>query len=376
MSADLYHIDCVVIGAGAVGLACAAELSRRGREVLVLEATPHIGSGTSSRNSEVIHAGLYYATGSLKHRLCIEGRRALYPYAESRNVDHRKCGKLVVATNAAEETQIAALFARAEANGVENCRLLSRTETLALEPNLNCVSALLSGETGILDSHGYMLALRGELEANRGAIAFNAPFLRGAKTADGFEIEIGGDNPARVACTSLINAAGLSAHRIAGSIEGMPAEAIPPLVLAKGSYFGCSAKPAFSRLIYPAPVDGGLGVHLTLDLGGRMRFGPDVEWLDHNDPTRVNYAVDLRRAESFAAAIRRYWPALPDNALAPDYAGCRPKLSGRGEPAGDFRIDGAETHGLNGLVNLFGVESPGLTASPAIAQETARRLGD
>jgi len=371
MTADTYRTDCIVIGAGAVGLACAADLARRGREVLVLEATRSIGSGTSSRNSEVIHAGLYYPTGSLKHRLCVAGRRKLYAYLAERGVAHQKRGKLVVATAPEEEAQIAALYRRAIANEVENVSLLTGAEARALEPNLNCVSALLSAETGILDSHGYMRALAGELEAMGGAIAFNAPVLRGAVTGEGFEIEVGGENPAHVHCNALLNAAGLDAQRIARSIEGMPPEHIPPLTLAKGSYFGCAGRPAFTRLIYPAPVDGGLGVHLTLDLAGRMRFGPDVEWLAHADPAQVDYSVNLARADSFYAAIRRYWPSLPDNALTPDYAGCRPKLSRRGEPAADFRIDGAETHGLAGLVNLFGIESPGLTSSLAIAELVA-----
>ena len=367
MSGDVYQIDALVIGAGAVGLACAAELARRGREVLVIEAAGCIGSGTSSRNSEVIHAGLYYATGSLKHRLCVEGRRALYAYLAQRGVAHRKCGKLVVATDAAEEAQIAALYRRALANEVESVSLHTATEARALEPNVACVSALLSAETGIVDSHGYMLALLGELEDHGGALALNTPARRGRALGGRFEVEVGGAAPATIVCRTLVNAAGLAAQRVAAAIEGVPAESIPPLVLAKGSYFGCAGKPAFTRLIYPAPVDGGLGVHLTLDLAGRMRFGPDVEWLDTNDPGGVDYAVDARRAERFYAAIRRYWPALRDGALTPDYAGCRPKLSGRGEAAADFRVDGAERHGLPGLVNLFGIESPGLTASPAIA---------
>jgi len=286
MSHDVYQIDCLVIGAGAVGLACAAELARRGREVMVVEAADRIGSGTSSRNSEVIHAGLYYPTGSLKHTLCVEGRRKLYPYLAARGVAHKKCGKLIVATDAAEEKQIAALHTRALENDVENVSLHGADEALAMEPNVRCVSALLSAETGILDSHGYMLALQGELEDHGGMLALGAPVLRGHVTKDGFEIEIGGDAPATIQCRTLINSAGLGAQAIARSIEGVPAEAIPPLVLAKGSYFGCASKPAFTRLIYPAPVEGGLGVHLTLDLGGRMRFGPDVEWLDSNDPAR------------------------------------------------------------------------------------------
>jgi L-2-hydroxyglutarate oxidase LhgO len=374
MSGDLYHSDCVVIGAGVIGLACAAELARGGREVLVLEATGAIGSGTSSRNSEVIHAGLYYPTGSFKHRLCVEGRRKLYAYLAARGVAHDKCGKLVVATAPAEEGQIAALHRRAVENEVENVSLLSGGEARALEPALACVSALLSAETGIVDSHGYMLALRGELESLGGAIAFSAPALRGAATGGGFELEIGGASPVRIRCAALVNAAGLDAQRVALALEGVPAAQVPSLALAKGAYFGCAGRPAFTRLIYPAPVDGGLGVHLTLDLAGRMRFGPDVEWLDERDPARVDYSVDPARAESFYAAIRRYWPALADGALTPDYAGCRPKLSGRGQAAADFRIDGPETHGVDGLVNLFGIESPGLTASLAIAEEVAGRF--
>ncbi len=373
MSADVYEIECLVVGAGVVGLACAAELARAGRDVLVAEATGVIGSGISSRNSEVIHAGIYYPTGSLKHLMCVRGRRALYPYLAERNVAHRKYGKLIVATTPDEEAQIAALHRRSLENDVEGVSLLTGAEARAMEPNLNCVSALLSAETGIVDSHGYMLALQGDIERAGGAIAFNSPVLGGrALAGGGFEIEIGGDTPTRVRCRALVNAGGLSAQSVARSIEGAPAP--PPLVLAKGSYFGCGGRPAFTRLVYPAPVEGGLGVHLTLDLAGRMRFGPDVEWLDHADPTLVDYTVDPRRGDAFYAAIRRYWPGLPDGALTADYSGCRPKLSGRGEPAADFRIDGPESHGVAGLVSLFGVESPGLTSSLAIAADVAGRL--
>ncbi len=372
MSADIFETGCVVVGAGVAGLACAAELARRGQDVLVLEAAGAIGSGTSSRNSEVIHAGLYYPTGGLKHRLCVEGRRLLYPYLEARGVAHNKCGKLIVATDAREEAQIAALHQRALENEVENVSLMTGAEARALEPNLACVSALMSAETGLIDSHGYMLALLGELESLGGVLALSTPVLRvRALAGGGFEIDAGGEAPSTVRCRVLINAAGLHAQTIASAVEGLPAAHVPPLVLAKGSYFGCAAKPAFARLIYPAPVDGGLGVHLTLDLAGRMRFGPDVEWLAHADPDRIDYAVDLGRAASFYAAIRRYWPGLPDAALTPDYAGCRPKLSGAGAPAADFRIDGPEQHGLTGLVNLFGIESPGLTSSLALAARAA-----
>lgn len=375
MTADLYQTDCVVIGAGAVGLACAAELARRGREVLVLDAARGIGTGASSRNSEVIHAGMYYATGTLKHRLCVAGRAKLYAYLGARGVAHRKCGKLIVATEPAEAAKIAALYERARLNGVEGCALLDANQVRAIEPQVRALAALVSPETGILDSHGYMLALLGDLESHGGALALDTPVRGGEiRRGGGFELDVGGAAPARIRCRALVNAAGLHAQDFARALAGMPAHAIPPLVLAKGAYFACSARAPFTRLIYPAPVDGGLGVHLTLDLAGRARFGPDVEWLDATDPAEVDYRVDPARAESFYAAIRRYWPGLPDGALMPDYAGCRAKLSRPGEPAADFRIDGAETHDIEGLVNLFGIESPGLTASPAIAEDAADRL--
>ena len=375
MSADIYQTDCVVIGAGAVGLACAAELARRGRDVLVLEAANGIGSGISSRNSEVIHAGMYYPTGTLKHVMCVKGRRKLYAYLGARGVAHRKFGKLIVATDAAEEAKVAAIHKLAAENGVENCTLLSAAELKALEPHVHGVSAMLSPETGIVDSHGYMLALLGEVESHGGSLALNAPVIRGeALAGGGFEIEIGGVAPAHIRCNTLVNSAGLNAQAVARSIAGIPESTIPPLTLAKGSYFGCSAKAPFTRLIYPAPVEGGLGVHLTLDLGGRAKFGPDIEWLDQHDPARVDYSVHPGRAESFYAAIRRYWPTLLDGALTPYYAGCRPKLSRRGEASADFRIDGPQMHGLEGLANLFGIESPGLTASLAIAEEVAKRV--
>jgi L-2-hydroxyglutarate oxidase LhgO len=377
MSGESYEAECLVIGAGVVGLACAAELARRGREVLIAEAAAAIGTGVSSRNSEVIHAGLYYPTNSLKHLLCVRGRRLLYPFLDARGIAHRKCGKLVVATSLEEQGQIETLYRRARDNDVEDISLLTGAEALALEPNLHCVSGLLSAQTGLVDSHGLMLALLGELEAHGGALALNAPVLGGAALdGGGFDVRVGGAGAARVRCRTLVNAAGLCAQRVACSVEGVPAHAIPHLVLAKGSYFGCVGKPAFSRLIYPAPVEGGLGVHLTLDLAGRMRFGPDVEWLDETNPDGLDYTVDPRRADAFYAAIRRYWPGLGDGALTPDYSGCRPKLSGPGQAAADFRIDGRDTHGLEGLVNLFGIESPGLTSALAIAETIADQLGD
>jgi L-2-hydroxyglutarate oxidase LhgO len=371
-----FDADAIVIGAGAVGLACAATLSRRGLYAVVLEAAGLIGSGTSSRNSEVVHAGIYYPTGSLRHRMCVAGRRMLYAYMAARGVRHWKAEKLIVATSEGETRKIEALLATARANDVEGVALMDGADAIALEPNLRCTAALLSSETGIMDSHGLMLAYQGELEDNGGVVAFETPVeMIIALPGGGFEVRTGGAEPARIRTRIVVNSAGLYAHRIAANIEGYDGRFTPPFVLAKGNYYGCAGKPAFKRLVYPAPVDGGLGVHLTLDLNGRMRFGPDVEWLEFNNPDQIDYAVDIRRADSFYAAIRTYWPALPDDALTPDYCGIRPKLSGPGQPAADFRIDGPEHHGIEGLINLFGIESPGLTSSLAIAAEACARLG-
>lgn len=373
--AHSFDADAAVIGAGAVGLACAAALARAGRSVLTLEAAARIGTGASSRSSEVIHAGLYYPTGSLKHRLCVEGRRRLYPYLAARGVAHRRCGKLIVAGAAADVARIEAIWRQGLANGVEDLELLDGDEARRLEPNLACVAALHSPHTGIFDSAGYMRALLGEIEAGGGAVALGAPVERITPlSGGGFEIAVGGAAAMRLRVGAAVNAAGLSAPAVARAIEGLDPAHVPRQRLAKGSYFSVSGRAAFSRLIYPAPVDGGLGVHLTLDLGGRMRFGPDVEWLATEEPEAIDLRVDPARAAAFAAAIRRYWPDLPAEALTPDYAGCRPKLSGPGEPAADFRIDGPERHGLCGLVNLFGIESPGLTSALAIAEAAAARL--
>jgi L-2-hydroxyglutarate oxidase LhgO len=363
-------VDCVVAGAGVVGLAVARALALKGREVLVLEATGLIGSDTSARNSEVIHAGLYYAAGSLKARLCIEGREALYAYCADRGIPHRRCGKLIVATDAAETEKLAAIDAHARACGVGNLDYLSGAQARALEPALNAAAALLSPSTGIIDSHALMLAYRGELEDAGGMIAFNAPILRGEVTASGIMLEVGGAEPMRLACSTFINAAGHGAVPLARAIQGIPAETIPQAYLCKGSYFTLSGKAPFSRLVYPVPEQAGLGVHLTLDLGGQARFGPDTEWID-----APNYDVDPARGEKFYAAIRRYWPALPDGALNPAYAGIRPKIVPPGAPAADFRIDGPQEHGVAGLVQLFGIESPGLTASLAIGDLVAGKLG-
>jgi L-2-hydroxyglutarate oxidase LhgO len=370
-------MDVVVIGAGAVGLAVAAAFARSGRETIVLEAADGIGTSTCSRNSEVIHAGMYYPTGSLRHRMCVEGRRRLYGYLAARSIPHLKRGKLIVATSDIETTKIESIHATGLRNDVEGLELISGTQAMAWEPDLFCTAALWSPETGIIDSHAYMLALQGEIEDNGGFVAFETPVARVERIAGGgFQVVTGGAEEGSVTCRRLVNSAGLGAHAVALAIEGYDRSLLPKLVLAKGNYFGCAGKPAFSRLIYPAPVDGGLGVHVTLDLAGRMRFGPDVEWLSTDDPAQVDYTVDPRRSDSFYTAIRRYWPGLPNGVITPDYSGCRPKLSGPGEPAADFRIDGPETHGIEGLVNLFGIESPGLTSSPAIADEVRRRLAN
>jgi L-2-hydroxyglutarate oxidase LhgO len=358
--------DAVIVGAGAVGLACAYALARRGQSVVVLEREPRIGSGISARNSEVIHAGLHYPTGSLKARLCVEGRRALYAFLETHNVAHDKCGKLIVATQDSEVPALLRLWKQAELNGVEGVRSLEGDEARALEPELACVAAIESTESGILDAHGYMLALEGEIEAHGGAIALNAPFVGAKRVSDAFEVSVGGEAPTTISATRLVISAGLGAQACARAIEGFPAERIPELHFGKGNYFALQGvKAPFARLIYPPPIPGALGTHYRRDLGGVARFGPDLQFVDHED-----YVVVPARAASFYATVRRFWPVLPDGALQPDYAGIRPKLHGPGEPQGDFVID----DGMAGLVCLFGIESPGLTSSLAIGEEVAKRL--
>jgi L-2-hydroxyglutarate oxidase LhgO len=364
----LDRVEAIVVGAGVVGLAIGRALALAGREVLVLESERHFGTGTSSRNSEVIHAGIYYPAGSLKARLCVEGRRQLYDYCAARGVAHRKLGKLIVATRDEQVDALQSILARALANWVENIAMTDATEARRLEPQLACVAALHSRETGIVDSHGLMLALLGDLESAGGALACSSPFARAERNDSGWVVHTGGEAPFTLAADALVNAAGLQAQEVAARIESLPAEHIPRRHLARGCYFQLAGRAPFSRLVYPVPAPGGLGVHLTLDLGGQARFGPDVEWID-----TIDYTVDPRRADSFYAEVREYWPQLPDASLAPAYAGIRPKLSGPGEPAADFVIAGPESHGVPGLVNLFGIESPGLTACLAIG-ECVRRL--
>ncbi|WP_114649561.1 NAD(P)/FAD-dependent oxidoreductase [Pseudothauera hydrothermalis] len=367
--------DCVVIGAGVVGLACARALASRGREVIILEADQRFGGATSSRNSEVIHAGLYYPSGSLKAQLCVRGRKLLYAYCRERNIAHRRCGKLVVATSAAQIGELERLAAQARANGVDDLQFIERAEALRLEPQLHCQAALLSPSTGIVDSHGLMLALLGDAEAQGATLVCNTPVLAAEAGAAGIVLHTGGQAPMRLAARTVVNAAGLGAPALAARIEGLSSTHVPRAYFAKGNYFALQGRAPFSRLIYPVPEAAGLGVHLTLDLQGRARFGPDVEWLDlPADTAHFDYRVAPARATAFYREIRRYWPGLPDGALAPDYAGVRPKIHPPGQEAADFRIDGPDTHGVAGLVNLFGIESPGLTAALAIAETVQERL--
>jgi L-2-hydroxyglutarate oxidase LhgO len=365
------RVDAVVIGAGVVGLAVARSLALAGREVIVLERAHAIGTETSSRNSEVIHAGIYYPPGSLKARWCVEGRKRLYRYCAERGVPARAIGKLLVATSEAQVPKLAAIKETAERNGVMDLRWVDQAEAAILEPEVTCVAGLFSPSSGILDSHAYMLALQGDLENEGGVLAFGSTVEGGAVTEDGIELSIGGDEPMRLLAGLVVNAAGLYAPAVARSIHGLPPERVPPAFFAKGNYFALmGVRSPFRHLVYPMPEQAGLGTHATIDLGGQVKFGPDVEWVD-----RVEYSVDPRRADSFYAAIRTYWPGLPDGALTPTYAGMRPKISGPGEPAADFRVDGPQDHGVPGLWNLFGIESPGLTSSLALAEHVARHAG-
>jgi L-2-hydroxyglutarate oxidase LhgO len=363
------QVDCVVIGAGVVGLAVARALALAGQEVIILERNDLIGGETSSRNSEVIHAGIYYPAGSLKARLCVAGRERLYTYCESHGVGHRRIGKLIVASSAAQVADLQALQRKAAANGVDDLQWMEPPQARRLEPAVRCVAALLSPSTGIIDSHGLMLSLQGEAEAAGAVIAFLSPVLGGWIEDDGFRLDVGGPAPARLHCRRLVNAAGLGAHDVARRLAGFDWAHVPPLFFAKGNYFTLAGRSPFNRLIYPMPDAAGLGVHVTLDLAGRARFGPDVQWID-----AIDYNLDERRAAAFYSAIRRYYPDLRDGTLQPGYTGIRPKLQAPGGPPEDFVIQGPETHGIPGLVNLFGIESPGLTSGLALADEVLRVL--
>ncbi|HEY8068772.1 MAG TPA: NAD(P)/FAD-dependent oxidoreductase [Burkholderiales bacterium] len=359
-------VECVVVGAGVVGLAVARALARSGREVVILEAEEAIGTHTSSRNSEVIHAGIYYPKGSLKARACVEGRKRLYAYCDEHGVPYRRSGKLIVATHEGQVAELKGIRKRAHENGVADVAEIPAAEAMRMEPALRCVAALHSPSTGIIDSHALMLAYLGDAEAAGAMLALKSSLKRAVFTGPDFELQVG---ETKIKTSILVNSAGLRAPSVARLIEGFPAGKIAPEFYAKGNYYSLTGRPPFSRLVYPVPEPGGLGVHVTLDLAGQARFGPDVEWVE-----RIDYAVDPRRADSFYAAIRRYWPALADGALAPGYAGIRPKISGPREPAADFVIQGPAEHGVAGLVNLFGIESPGLTASLALADDVAALL--
>jgi L-2-hydroxyglutarate oxidase LhgO len=360
-------VESIVVGAGVVGLATARALALAGQEVLVLDAGAVIGSETSSRNSEVIHAGIYYPTGSLKARLCVAGRERLFRFCAERGVRHRRTGKLIVATAQSEVHTLEKYKAQANANGVDDLAWLTAGQALGLEPEVRCVRALFSPSTGIIDSHEYMLALQADVEAHGGSVVLGTR-VTAARAADGgFELEV--DGAPAVRCAQLVNSAGLHAPALARAIEGLAATHVPREHYAIGHYFTLQGRSPFARLVYPVAESAGLGIHVTLDLAGAARFGPDVKWIES-----IDYAFDESRRAAFATAIRRYWPGIDEARLQPAYTGIRPKISGRGEPAADFVIQGPATHGVPGLVNLFGIESPGLTASLAIADAVAAGL--
>lgn len=367
-------IDVVVIGAGVAGLACARALAWAGHETVILERQGAIGTEVSARNSEVIHAGIYYPKGSLKARLCVEGREKLYDYLDAHNLPHRKCGKLIVATEEAKLGELEAIAKRARENGVTDLRELTGAEARAMEPALRAEAALLSPSTGILDAHAYMLSLQGEFEDRGGMIAFRSDAARVTREGDAFLVHVKGAEPMTLRTRIVINAGGLWAPSLARRIEGLDAAHVPVPHFAKGSYFSLTGRAPFSHLIYPVPEAAGLGVHLTLDLGNQARFGPDVEWIEVKEGSEPDYAVKPERGEKFYAAVRRYWPDLKDGALMPAYSGVRPKVNAPDEAAADFMISGPEQHGVSGLVNLFGIESPGLTASLAIAERVVEMV--
>ncbi|MEY4238049.1 MAG: hypothetical protein RL339_650 [Pseudomonadota bacterium] len=363
------EVDCIVIGAGVVGLACGAALAAAGREVLILEKEGLIGSETSSRNSEVIHAGIYYRPNSLKARLCREGKERLYAYCLARGVPHKRLGKIIVATSEDQFGKLKAIHANAAANGVTDLTWLSSSEVCSLEPALTCSSALYSPSTGIIDSHSFMQALEGDLSTHGGMVALNAPVERGVVDKAGISLFIGGGEPMVLRARTVINCSGLHAPKLAASLTGLDQLHVPIAHYAKGHYYRMAGKAPFSHLIYPVPEDGGLGVHLTLDLGGQAKFGPDVRWI-----SEIDYAFDDSRRDDFIAAVRSYFPSLDSDRFEPDYTGIRPKLAGPGSDEQDFKIEGESLHGIPGLVNLFGIESPGLTASLAIADYVERLL--
>lgn len=364
-------VDCVVIGAGVVGLAVARALAQAGREVIVLESADMIGTGTSSRNSEVIHAGIYYPTGSLKARYCVAGKEILYRYCAEHGIAHRRCGKIIVATSLDQMPAMHEIKQRAAQCGVGDLAMLDAADAMAMEPALRCHGALYSPSTGIIDSHGLMLELQGDAQTAGAMLAFLSPVSGGAVRGGGIVLEVGGETATSLACRAVVNCAGLYATDIAGKIDGMPLDLVPSTYYTKGNYYSLTGRTPFSRLVYPAPTTEFLGVHITIDIAGQARFGPDVEQCQ-----AIEYNVDLRRADGFYEAVRRYWPGLKDGALQPAYSGIRPRISAPGEPVPDFVIQGPGDHGVPGLVNLFGIESPGLTAAMPIAAHVANLLKD
>lgn len=366
------RVDCVVIGAGVIGLAVAREMALQGRETILLERESAFGTISSARNSEVIHAGIYYPKDSLKAKLCVEGNRMLYEYCRTHHVATQPYGKLIVASDDSQLDDLQAILYKAQQNNVPEIKMITGEQAKSMEPELQCSAALLSASTGIVDSHGFMLSLLGGFEDAGGMIAYQSPLISakpiGSKAQDGFELEIGGSDAMKIQTKLLINCAGMSAPAIAKKIKGLAQEQIPKAYFAKGNYFSLSGKSPFKHLIYPIPEPGGLGVHLTLDMGGQAKFGPDVEWLEIDDENQIDYTVNPKRGESFYAAVRKYWPGLKDNALQPDYSGVRAKIVPPNVPAGDFCFNTPKDHGLEGLFNLYGFESPGLTSSLAIAK--------
>jgi L-2-hydroxyglutarate oxidase LhgO len=363
------RIDCAVIGAGVVGLSIARRLARGGHEVVILEGEEAFGTHTSSRNSEVIHAGIYYPTGSLKARLCVAGKRALYRYCAEHAVEHRRIGKIVVATGHDQIEGLKKYLRQAGINGVDDLVMLTAEEIAGLEPEVRGVAGFLSPSTGIIDSHGLMLAYLGDAQDDGASLALASPVVSGAVTGDGIVLNVGGREPLNLVCNTVVNSAGFNAQAVARSIKGVAAESIPPTHFAIGHYYTLAGKAPFKRLIYPVARHDWLGVHVTVDLGGQVKFGPDFGWID-----RIDYRFDESRAAAFYEAIRRYYPGLKDGALQPGYTGIRPKVGGPGEPAADFMIRGPRDHGVSGMVNLYGIESPGLTASLAIADHVAGLL--
>jgi len=362
-------VECVVIGAGVIGLAISRALAMQGREVVILESEDAIGTITSSRNSEVIHAGIYYPEGSLKAKLCVRGKELLYSYCPKYGISHKRCGKLIVATNKSQISTLDELKKNAWINGVEDMLWLNKAQVNEIEPEINSIGALLSPSTGVIDTHALMLAYLGEAEEHGAMVAYNTPVIGGTIDNNTIKLHVGGKEPTSLTCKYVFNAAGLEAQKIARSIEGFPSEHIPPTYYAKGNYFILIGKSPFKHLIYPVPDSAGLGIHLTLDLAGQARFGPDVEWIE-----TIDYNVDSSRSALFYSAIRKYWPGIPNGSLLPGYSGVRPKLSSVGTVPSDFVIAGPDSHGVQGLVNLFGIESPGITASMAIAEEVLKKL--